>query len=181
MSIRYVNELIEYIFLSNNDNVGTEDVPYRPPDTTFPSQGDKLPVANTIVVEPRHSSTTSSTDAGDLLLSKADRVASASEQGHPTMLQESPSLPIQPRAAEWAVLLEAATKRRTQVLTPENLENMWTKGRNYKKKTAKLMRAEATSGSGKIDLVIMNTDMHAGDSTKELSTKEDKNNSGILN
>ncbi|KAH9656282.1 phox domain-containing protein [Citrus sinensis] len=44
------------------------------------------------------------------------------------------------RAAEWAQMLEAVTQRRTEVLTPENLENMWTKGRNYKKKEQK--RAE---------------------------------------
>ncbi|XP_039173618.1 uncharacterized protein LOC120296039 [Eucalyptus grandis] len=37
-----------------------------------------------------------------------------------------------PRAADWAMVLEAATQRRTEVLMPENLENMWSKGRNYK-------------------------------------------------
>lgn len=40
---------------------------------------------------------------------------------------------IHPRSAEWAKAFEAATLRRTEVLTPENLENMWTIGRNYKK------------------------------------------------
>ena len=44
---------------------------------------------------------------------------------------------LQPRAADWARMLEAATQRRTEVLAPENLENMWTKGRNYKKKENK--------------------------------------------
>ncbi|CAK7329788.1 unnamed protein product [Dovyalis caffra] len=42
--------------------------------------------------------------------------------------------PVQPHPVEWARILEVATQRRTEVLTPENLENMWTKGRNYKKK-----------------------------------------------
>lgn len=36
--------------------------------------------------------------------------------------------------ADWARVLEAATQRRTQVLMPENLENMWCKGRHYKEK-----------------------------------------------
>ena len=40
---------------------------------------------------------------------------------------------MQPRPADWARILEAATQRRTEVLAPENLESMWTKGRNYKK------------------------------------------------
>ena len=48
---------------------------------------------------------------------------------------------MQPRPADWARILEAATQRRTEVLTPENLENMWTKGRNYKKKESKHVKA----------------------------------------
>uniref|UniRef100_A0A2P2LA00 Uncharacterized protein LOC8275559 isoform X1 n=1 Tax=Rhizophora mucronata TaxID=61149 RepID=A0A2P2LA00_RHIMU len=48
---------------------------------------------------------------------------------------------LQPRPADWARLLEAATQRRAEVLTPENLENMWTKGRNYKKKENKIVKA----------------------------------------
>ncbi|XP_037497636.1 uncharacterized protein LOC105634251 isoform X2 [Jatropha curcas] len=49
--------------------------------------------------------------------------------------------PINPRHADWARVLEAATQRRTEVLTPENLENMWTKGRNYKRKETKKLKA----------------------------------------
>ncbi|KAI4375720.1 hypothetical protein MLD38_013553 [Melastoma candidum] len=45
--------------------------------------------------------------------------------------------PDQPRAADWARGLEAVTQRRTEILSPENLENMWSRGRNYKKKKAK--------------------------------------------
>lgn len=44
---------------------------------------------------------------------------------------------VQPRSSKWARVLEAATQRRTEVLQPENLEDMWTKGRNYKKKAQK--------------------------------------------
>lgn len=51
-----------------------------------------------------------------------------------------------PQSADWARVLDAATQRRTQILAPENLENMWTRGRNYKKKTADLAKA-VTSGS----------------------------------
>ncbi|XP_076956293.1 uncharacterized protein LOC143631409 [Bidens hawaiensis] len=45
--------------------------------------------------------------------------------------------PLNPRSFAWARGLEAKTQRRTEVLQPENLENMWTKGRNYKKKSQK--------------------------------------------
>lgn len=40
---------------------------------------------------------------------------------------------MHPRTAEWAKAFDAATQRRAEVLMPENLENMWTIGRNYKK------------------------------------------------
>ncbi|TKY69160.1 Sorting nexin-16 [Spatholobus suberectus] len=35
-------------------------------------------------------------------------------------------------SADWAQMLEAATQIRTEVLMPENLENMWARGRNYR-------------------------------------------------
>ncbi|CAA2973222.1 Hypothetical predicted protein [Olea europaea subsp. europaea] len=41
------------------------------------------------------------------------------------------------RSSDWARVFEATTQRRTEVLMPENLENMWTIGRNYKKKLQK--------------------------------------------
>ncbi|XP_028765856.1 uncharacterized protein LOC114723784 [Neltuma alba] len=49
--------------------------------------------------------------------------------------------PSQVRHADWARVLEAATQRRTEVLMPENLENMWTKGRDYKKKETTILKA----------------------------------------
>ncbi|XP_057782898.1 uncharacterized protein LOC131000822 [Salvia miltiorrhiza] len=62
---------------------------------------------------------------------------------------------IHPRSAEWAKVFEAATQRRTEVLEPENLENMWTIGRNYKKDFQKkaaseLQAPELTSSVGVI-------------------------------
>ncbi|GKV27027.1 hypothetical protein SLEP1_g36233 [Rubroshorea leprosula] len=35
---------------------------------------------------------------------------------------------------EWGDMLDIILRRKTEVLAPENFENMWTKGRNYKKK-----------------------------------------------
>lgn len=59
------------------------------------------------------------------------------EQKKPYIDDRLPELHIQQHSADWARLLEVATQRRTEVLTPENLENMWTKGRNYQKKEYK--------------------------------------------
>ncbi|KAF7840890.1 Sorting nexin-16 [Senna tora] len=49
---------------------------------------------------------------------------------------------LQGKPADWARVLEAATQRRTEVLTPENLENMWTKGTDYKKRENKNIKVE---------------------------------------
>lgn len=44
-------------------------------------------------------------------------------------------------SADWAQMLDAATQRRTEVLMPENLENMWARGRNYRRKQHKKAKA----------------------------------------
>ncbi|XP_057445164.1 uncharacterized protein LOC130737420 isoform X2 [Lotus japonicus] len=50
-------------------------------------------------------------------------------------------------SADWAQMLEAATQRRTEVLMPENLENMWARGKNYKRKGNKKAKDHATDHS----------------------------------
>lgn len=72
----------------------------------------------------------------------------------------------QPKVADWARVLDAATQRRTEVLAPENLENMWTIGRHYKDKINKSGKghspqvldnkivAGSLAGSNLTDLVI---------------------------
>lgn len=72
------------------------------------------------------------------------------------------------RPADWAVALEATTKRRTEVLAPENLDNMWTKGRNYQKKTAKLIKAGALQGSVSATSGLIAPTPQAGSPGKEL-------------
>ncbi|KAL2347860.1 hypothetical protein Fmac_001860 [Flemingia macrophylla] len=52
-------------------------------------------------------------------------------------------------SADWAQMLEAATQRRTEVLTPENLENMWARGRNYRRKQRKSIKTSIRDPSAK--------------------------------
>lgn len=59
------------------------------------------------------------------------------DDGSPNAIQEEQK---QLRAGDWARVLEAATQRRTEVLMPENLENMWSRGRNYRKQEAKRVK-----------------------------------------
>ncbi|XP_006663235.1 uncharacterized protein LOC102714235 isoform X2 [Oryza brachyantha] len=54
----------------------------------------------------------------------------------------------QSRQPDWAVGLDAATKRRSEVLAPENLENMWAIGRNYQKKMVKIEHSSRGKSSG---------------------------------
>ncbi|GAB2228110.1 hypothetical protein Droror1_Dr00009940 [Drosera rotundifolia] len=53
---------------------------------------------------------------------------------------------------EWGDVLENFSRRKTQTVTPENIENMWTKGRTYRNKEAQVVeqgvkRASASTAS----------------------------------
>ena len=75
---------------------------------------------------------------------------------------------MQPQPADWARVLDAATQRRKEVLMPENLENMWTIGRNYKKKVQKIaaggLQAPVAKG------LVTNTSEARKNSGKEMPT-----------
>ncbi|CAB4303145.1 unnamed protein product [Prunus armeniaca] len=47
---------------------------------------------------------------------------------------------------EWGHMLDLMSRRKTQALAPENFENMWAKGRNYKKKEGENLIIEQSSG-----------------------------------
>ncbi|KAJ0009867.1 hypothetical protein Pint_34490 [Pistacia integerrima] len=72
------------------------------------------------------------------------------------------------RSCDWAQVLKAVTQKRDEVLTPENLENMWTKGRNYKRKEQKSVKAgvekHVAKGSG------INSAVATGIMGKEMSS-----------
>lgn len=69
--------------------------------------------------------------------SELAKIDNQQERSSDYMFQDEPS---QLRHGDWGRALNAATQRRTEVLMPENLENMWTKGRNYKKKENKIIK-----------------------------------------
>lgn len=114
--------------------------------------------------------TITSHQSGDTALAKKDVNATlkTSEDIHPYTSHEDSAHHAQPRPAEWAMMLDAATKRRSQVLAPENLENMWTKGRNYKKKSANLVKADTPSLPVKTISEISNISSYAGITAKEM-------------
>ncbi|KAL5714439.1 hypothetical protein ACHQM5_016403 [Ranunculus cassubicifolius] len=127
----YINELIEYIVLNANvdnsrdgpdDHVGAQSSQSSEVYTSSKIiQGSEPSSRNSIGMSSQHSDVTSS------------KTSNAVETSLST-LTGSPGDPFQHRSADWARVLEAATQRRSEVLAPENLENMWARGRNYKTK-----------------------------------------------
>ncbi|KAM1002735.1 hypothetical protein FF1_003121 [Malus domestica] len=116
----YINELIEYILLAVKEEIskvvsGDQSAAGGAHDQDSPLRKYATFNQNT-----------------DLTLAEVDNQREVFSD-----YNKSPEDPLQPRPADWARVLEAATQRRTEVLAPENLENMWTKGRNYKRKEQK--------------------------------------------
>ncbi|VVA15232.1 PREDICTED: Phox-associated [Prunus dulcis] len=116
----YINELIEYILLAIKDEITKVVAGDQSTAGGVPDHGSPLNKYATF------------NQRTDMILSKVDNQREKSSDYNP--FQEDP---LQPQPADWARILEAVTQRRTEVLTPENLENMWTKGRNYKRKEHK--------------------------------------------
>ena len=129
---RYINELIEYIYLAIKDY-------------GFEQAGDGSPVGeghmrdHVLADFQQHSSDSTSINGApcnqgtNFSFSKCDNAKELSVAGPGTRREES----VQHISSEWARPFDAASQRRTEVLMPENLENMWTKGRNYQNKVKK--------------------------------------------
>ncbi|KAK7345974.1 hypothetical protein VNO80_20487 [Phaseolus coccineus] len=131
----YINELIEALILLLNDD-GTEGMGSNQ-STNVAGHHHGHSVAsegghNNLTPSNKHPSLNQGTD---MILAKMSDQGGTSLQGN-TLHQES----SQARPADWARMLEVATQRRTEILMPENLENMWTKGRNYKRKENKIIK-----------------------------------------
>ncbi|TKY59137.1 Sorting nexin-16 [Spatholobus suberectus] len=132
----YINELIESLLLLLNDD-GTKGMG-NDLSTNVASHHHGHSVANdgghnTLTASNKHPSLNQGTD---MILAKMSDQGGTSLQ-YNTLHQES----SQVRPADWARMLDVATQRRTEILMPENLENMWTKGRNYKRKENKIIKA----------------------------------------
>ncbi|WOK91422.1 hypothetical protein Cni_G00113 [Canna indica] len=70
--------------------------------------------------------------------------------------------------SEWAHMLDTISRRKSQALAPEHLDNMWAKGRNYKKKEAnKFLKSVAENSS----LGFTNT--HPGTANQDRIHKSD--------
>ncbi|GAB2267281.1 hypothetical protein Dimus_002267 [Dionaea muscipula] len=151
----YINELIEYIFLSGFDlfsGMKPSDQSSMPqPDHSLHSgtaQNTESSLGKHELSHDLETNTrlTNGNNSGEKPLDVSENLASkASLEGT-----------TQPRNADWARVLDAATQRRTEILTPENLENMWARGRHYKDKVNNVARRSQATGTKGLD--NLNTD-----------------------
>ncbi|XP_078430564.1 phox domain-containing protein isoform X2 [Wolffia australiana] len=133
----FINELIEDLFLSQKNNVNEDISGSKALIPLMEIQG-----AN-INIDPA----ARGNDSLDSSLVKPVKMTSTiSERPLPISSNQNPGQKDL-ESADWARVLDAATQRRTQVLAPENLENMWTRGRNYQKKSADIVKAVTSSTS----------------------------------
>ncbi|XP_076940154.1 uncharacterized protein LOC143609228 [Bidens hawaiensis] len=173
-----INELIEAIFLANNTKEGKDAGGYHNQSTnvTGQSQTPRQEKSQDSAFMKNESSSSQKNDT-------------PKDQKEPALNPRAPMVsgPVQDETlnqptSAWAWVLEAATQRRTEVLHPENLENMWARGRNYNKKRCH----KKTEGSGKNEnfndqtqTTEQNVDGVLSDQSKtsELSDLVDENNS----
>lgn len=168
----YINELIEYIFLASKEN--RSDLHESTKAVALHNEFS-VSTGNIKTEDHELKKSTTSKQSSELISDNDGKkiIVNSSEHSQPNMLHEKNVYQLQPRGADWALVLEAATQRRSQVLAPENLENMWTKGRNYKKKTAKLMKAGTSTSSTRSTLGIISSSDRPG--KKELFTSASGN------
>eukprot|EP00268_Persea_americana_P040261 TRINITY_DN3993_c0_g1_i1.p1 TRINITY_DN3993_c0_g1~~TRINITY_DN3993_c0_g1_i1.p1 ORF type:complete len:836 (+),score=169.80 TRINITY_DN3993_c0_g1_i1:982-3489(+) len=171
----YINELIEFIFLAANDDTSREVslgksnvVNGQCHDHSVAAGINQSvePHANKILVPSSQLSNISVAKVSD----HGGTFSATSEHGHMHTHQTDSLHHLQPRSADWARVLDAAQQRRTQVLAPENLENLWTKGRNYNRKKDNLTKASASSGLVKKTSVAIDSGSHIRDRGNEKLT-----------
>nr|XP_043620033.1 uncharacterized protein LOC122591870 [Erigeron canadensis] len=143
-----VNELIEAIFLAKNNKGDNEEGNDQSSNVTGQTQNQPAAANNLKSVESASLKTGSSSgqksDEKTQFTLDDQKKAGLNPPGTIVgdLVQDES---VQQPSSAWARVLEAATQRRTEVLQPENLENMWTKGRNYKKKAEKKGASEQNS------------------------------------
>ncbi|KAF8393368.1 hypothetical protein HHK36_021611 [Tetracentron sinense] len=76
---------------------------------------------------------------------------------------------------EWGVMLDIISQRKTQALAPEHFENMWTKGKNYRKKesTNRLTKQVSASYSAGISDTLDHSEVSSKHKMKDGPAKVD--------
>uniref|UniRef100_A0A1D1YXW6 Sorting nexin-13 n=1 Tax=Anthurium amnicola TaxID=1678845 RepID=A0A1D1YXW6_9ARAE len=146
---RFINEKIELLAISmNKKTIGvtpTEDVSRSKPNGSSRISGDQLSGsldnsnAGVELVQLKHDSSITSSD--EMLKKNSNQLFLLKDSNNPGANLHTESVNADERNAgpplsggEWGHMLDVISTRKTRALAPEHFENMWTKGRNYKKK-----------------------------------------------
>eukprot|EP01018_Ginkgo_biloba_P016155 Gb_15275 [translate_table: standard] len=139
----FINELIEYLVLSSREEVPNKKA--EKDESANVSNGKSTHGApDRSVLKDRPAFGLESVELVSKSSTKDKSVAESDNYGrrglssshhdeHPDHQMKHVRDP-QSRPGDWAQLVEATRQGRTHVLTPENLDNLWTKGRNYRQK-----------------------------------------------
>ncbi|KAJ0441255.1 putative Phox domain, sorting nexin, PX domain superfamily [Helianthus annuus] len=122
----HINELIEGFLLANNNKEGNEAVDDKSTNVTGQNQNQQKSQELT--------STKSDSSSSQKNNTPNDQNGTGLNPPGPMVSGPVPDVLLNTRSSAWA---RVRAERRKEVLQPENLENMWTKGKNYKKKTQK--------------------------------------------
>lgn len=132
----YINQLIESILIAIKE--GLTEGGFDELSAVEDHDNDHSVTADSVTSEPALRKNAASNNHGtDMVISQFDKQRGLSSDVQGISPYDTTTDEPRPRPADWARKLEAATQRRTEVLMPENLENMWAIGRNYKKKLQK--------------------------------------------
>ncbi|KAJ0929119.1 putative Phox domain, sorting nexin, PX domain superfamily [Helianthus annuus] len=171
-----INELIEALFLANNTKEGKDTGGNQSTDVTGQSQtpNQEKSQDSTFMKDGSTSSQKNDTpkDQKETVLNPSGPMACGPVQDEP----------LNPPTSAWARVLVAATQRRTEVLHPENLENMWTKGRNYKKRTNKKIEGSGINENSNDQITEQNVDGVLSDQSKTSDPSDlvDESNSHVV-
>lgn len=159
-----MNELIEYIFFAIKDD-GSKVAGDGQPPNVGDHNNDHSVAAEVVTNEFSLRRDASSYNQGtNLAMPRAGNLKGISLDASENLDSILQGEETQQRPSNWARGIEAATQRRKEVLMPENLENMWARGRNYRKKVQKSaggLQAPVSKGSG----------LNNADPTKSLGKK----------
>lgn len=127
---RFINERIENMVSSaskSNKGANKEQVDLQAKSNGSP----KIPSQLSMFIDP-------SVKGVELTQLKKDNLDSALDNATTTILSKDPLLSIETRkdlsGGELGDKYDIISRRKTEALAPENFENMWAKGRNYKTK-----------------------------------------------
>lgn len=140
----FINEMIEFIVLSSKEEAQNKMI--HKEELTDMSSGKSSkgstgrtilkdgPVSGPELFEAGESKGTTKDRKSAESASHGVRASSSSYHDSNSNFQLKTASYLQSRPADWAQALDAVRQKRTEVLAPENLDNLWAKGRNYRKK-----------------------------------------------